>query len=139
LTGDLVVGIGTVVIDPPEGNMLQYFDSLQRLLALPKLSSLFPAHGPAIGYAQGKLEEYVKHRTMRENKILAAVEAGASLPHEIVEAAYTDVNPAMYGLAERSTIAHLEKLEEEGRVVRSGSGYQATRICRQFLYLEILL
>jgi glyoxylase-like metal-dependent hydrolase (beta-lactamase superfamily II)/8-oxo-dGTP pyrophosphatase MutT (NUDIX family) len=127
LTGDLVVGIGTVVIDPPEGNMRQYYGSLQRLLALPKLSSLFPAHGPAIGSAREKLEEYVEHRTMRENKILAAVVSGASLPHEIVEAAYTDVNPAMYGLAERSTIAHLEKLEEEGRVTRYDGGYRAAQ------------
>jgi len=59
---------------------------------------------------------------VRENKILAAVKAGAAHPHEIVEAAYTDVNPALYGLAERSTIAHLEKLEEEGRVSRSENG-----------------
>jgi glyoxylase-like metal-dependent hydrolase (beta-lactamase superfamily II)/8-oxo-dGTP pyrophosphatase MutT (NUDIX family) len=125
ITGDLVVGIGTVVIDPPEGNMRQYLDSLSRLLALPKLASLFPAHGPAIGYARQKLEEYVEHRAMRENKILDALRAGASAPREIVEAAYTDVNPAMYGLAERSTVAHLEKLEEEGRVVRSNGGYRA--------------
>jgi glyoxylase-like metal-dependent hydrolase (beta-lactamase superfamily II)/8-oxo-dGTP pyrophosphatase MutT (NUDIX family) len=125
LTGDLVVGIGTVVIDPPEGNMRQYFDSLARLLSLPKLSSLFPAHGPAIGSAREKLEEYVAHRTLRENKILAAVQAGASLPHQIVEAAYTDVHTSMYGLAERSTIAHLEKLEEEGRILRDSGGYQA--------------
>ena len=126
LTGDLVVGIGTVVIDPPEGNMKQYFDSLARLLALPKLSSLFPAHGPAIGSAREKLEEYVAHRTLRESKILAAVAAGAARPHEIVEAAYTDVDPSMYGLAERSTIAHLEKLEEEGRVRRDSAGYRAS-------------
>lgn len=125
LTGDLVVGTGTVVIDPPEGNMRQYFDSLARLLSLPKLSSLFPAHGPAIGSAREKLEEYVAHRTLRENKILAAVKAGASLPHEIVEAAYTDVHPSMYGLAERSTIAHLEKLEEEGRVTREQGAFVA--------------
>ena len=125
LTGDLVVGIGTVVIDPPEGNMRQYFDSLARLLALPKLSSLFPAHGPAIGSAREKLEEYVAHRTLRENKILAAVEAGAALPHQIVEAAYTDVHPSMHGLAERSTIAHLEKLEEEGRVARENGAFVA--------------
>jgi ribonuclease/clavin/mitogillin len=124
LTGDLVVGIGTVVIDPPEGNMRQYYDSLHRLLALPKLASLFPAHGPAIGSAREKLEEYIEHRTIRENKILAAVAAGASQPREIVEAAYTDVNPAMYGLAERSTLAHLEKLEEEGRVSRYNGGYR---------------
>jgi len=64
---------------------------------------------------------------MRENKILAAIQAGASLPHEIVEAAYTDVNPAMWGLAERSTVAHLEKLEEEGRVMRSAPGYHVVQ------------
>jgi glyoxylase-like metal-dependent hydrolase (beta-lactamase superfamily II)/8-oxo-dGTP pyrophosphatase MutT (NUDIX family) len=122
ITGDLVVGVGTVVIDPPEGNMLQYFDSLRRLLALPKLSVLFPAHGPAIGSAREKIEEYIEHRTMREDKILEAVRAGATTPREIVEAAYTDVHPSMYGLAERSTVAHLEKLEEEGRVSRLDGG-----------------
>jgi ribonuclease/clavin/mitogillin len=127
ITGDLVVGIGTVVIDPPEGNMLHYFASLRRLLALPKLSALFPAHGPAIGAAREKIEEYIEHRTMRENKILAAVQAGAGLPHEIVEVAYTDVHPSMYGLAERSTIAHLEKLEEEGRVIRYDRQYRAVQ------------
>ena len=123
ITGDLVVGLGTVVIDPPEGNMRQYFDSLRRLLALPKLSSLFPAHGPAIGNARNKLEEYLTHRAWREDKILEAVRAGASSPEEIVPAAYTDVTPAMWGLAERSTLAHLEKLEEEGRVTRDAGGY----------------
>jgi len=126
ITGDLVVGIGTVVIDPPEGNMLHYFSSLRRLLALPKLSVLFPAHGPAIGAAREKIEEYIEHRTLRENKIFAAVRAGAELPHDIVEAAYTDVHPSMYGLAERSTVAHLEKLEAEGRVNRyDGGRYRA--------------
>jgi len=78
------------------------------MLELPKLSVLFPAHGPAIGSAREKIEEYIEHRTMRENKILAAVQAGASLPHEIVGSGLHDVHPSMYGLAERSTVAHLE-------------------------------
>jgi glyoxylase-like metal-dependent hydrolase (beta-lactamase superfamily II) len=116
-----------VVIDPPEGNMLDYFKSLRRLLALPKLSVLLPAHGPAIGSAREKIEEYIEHRTMREERILDAVRAGATAPHEIVEAAYTDVHPSMYGLAERSTVAHLEKLEEEGRITRHiGGDYRET-------------
>jgi glyoxylase-like metal-dependent hydrolase (beta-lactamase superfamily II)/8-oxo-dGTP pyrophosphatase MutT (NUDIX family) len=123
LTGDLVAGIGTIVIDPPEGNMRQYIQSLHRLLALPGLTSLFPSHGPAIGSAHKKLEEYIEHRRWREEKIFAAVEAGRTYSQEIVEAAYTDVSPAMYGLAERSAIAHLEKLEEEGRIRHSSSGY----------------
>ncbi len=118
ITGDLIVGIGTVVIDPPEGNMQHYFDSLRRLLELPLLSSLFPAHGPAIGSARHKIEEYIEHRLMRENKIMDAVSAGCETPADIVEAAYTDVSPSLYWLAERSTAAHLEKLEAEGRVNR---------------------
>jgi glyoxylase-like metal-dependent hydrolase (beta-lactamase superfamily II) len=125
LTGDLVVGIGTVVIDPPEGNMVQYYSSLNRLLDLPKLTTLLPAHGPSIGSARGKLEEYIAHRNMREGKILDAVRAGAVTPTQIVEAAYTDVSPAMYGLAERSTLAHLEKLESEGRVHLDAGRYRA--------------
>jgi endoribonuclease LACTB2 len=121
ITGDLVVGIGTVVIDPPEGNMKQYFHSLHRLLELPKLTSLFGAHGPAIANARGKIEEYITHRTGRENKIFAAIEAGATTLDEIVPAAYTDVKPELYPLARRSTIAHIEKLEEEGRVKHHGN------------------
>ncbi|MEW6129692.1 MAG: MBL fold metallo-hydrolase [Acidobacteriota bacterium] len=119
ITGDLVVGIGTVVIDPPEGNMKQYFDSLRRLLELPKLTSLYGAHGPAIANARNKIEEYIAHRTMRENKILEAMQTGAATLDEIVPLAYTDVKPEMHPLARRSTIAHLEKLEEEERVWRS--------------------
>lgn len=79
ITGDLVVGIGTVVIDPPEGNMKQYFNSLLRLLELPKLTSLYGAHGPAIANARAKIEEYITHRTMRENKILAVLQAGRAI------------------------------------------------------------
>jgi len=118
ITGDLVVGIGTVVIDPPEGNMKQYFDSLRRLLDLPKLTALFGAHGPAIALAREKIEEYIVHRTMRENKILDAMREGATTLDEIVPAAYTDVKPEMHPLARRSTIAHLEKLIEERRVTQ---------------------
>lgn len=123
ITGDLVVGLGTVVIDPPEGNMLQYFGSLRRLLELPRLTSLFGAHGPAIGAARPKIEEYIEHRTMREDRILDALRAGAGTPTEIVALAYTDVAPAMHGLAQRSTLAHLEKLVEEGRVESNAGEY----------------
>ena len=102
--------------------MKQYFNSLHRLLELPKLTSLYGAHGPAIANARAKIEEYILHRTMRENKILDAMQTGATTLDEIVPAAYTDVKPEMHPLARRSTIAHLEKLEEEGRVINAGEG-----------------
>jgi hypothetical protein len=96
------------------------------LLGLPKLTFLFGAHGPVIGSARLKIEEYIAHRTMRETRIFDAVRTGAATTREIVPMAYTDVAPALYPLAERSTLAHLEKLEEEGRIVRyDGNRFRA--------------
>ena len=115
ITGDLMAGFGTIVIDPPEGHMATYFDSLRRMQALP-VSALFPAHGPAMANAKAKIQEYLDHRMDRERKILAAWESGHREPGAIVKEVYTDVAPAMHGLAERSVIAHLEKLREEGMV-----------------------
>jgi glyoxylase-like metal-dependent hydrolase (beta-lactamase superfamily II) len=110
-----MAGLGTVVIDPPEGHMATYFESLKRMLELP-VTALFPAHGPVMTNPKGKIKEYVDHRAERERKILAAWEGGRRGAREIVEEVYTDVAPAMWGLAERSVTAHLEKLREEGRI-----------------------
>jgi ribonuclease/clavin/mitogillin len=119
ITGDLVVGMGTVVIAPPEGNMRDYLASLQRLLALPRLTALFPAHGPSLIDARGKIEEYIAHRLEREAKIVNAMSEGARAIPEIVQAVYTDVPEARHQLAACSVLAHLEKLEAEGRVRRA--------------------
>jgi glyoxylase-like metal-dependent hydrolase (beta-lactamase superfamily II)/8-oxo-dGTP pyrophosphatase MutT (NUDIX family) len=116
ITGDLMAGFGTIVIDPPEGHMATYLDSLQRMYDLP-VTALFPAHGPVMANAKQKIRGYIDHRLDRERKILAAWNGGHHQPAAIVKEVYTDVAPAMYALAERSVIAHLEKLREEGRLV----------------------
>ncbi|NOT59575.1 MAG: MBL fold metallo-hydrolase [Acidobacteria bacterium] len=116
ITGDCVVGLGTVVIAPPEGNMTDYFASLRRYLALDKLTALLPGHGPVIADARTKIEEYITHRLAREAKILVALgDAPLTIP-AIVQAVYTDVAPAMHQLAELSVRAHLDKLTQEGLV-----------------------
>ncbi len=122
ITGDNVVGLGSVLIDPPEGNMRDYFESLRRMSELPNLSVLFGAHGPAIGSPCAKIDEYISHRLEREANILAAVRDGASRPREIVEHVYTDVNPKAHDMAERAVLAHLEKLEAENLVTRLSDG-----------------
>ena len=65
------------------------------------------------------LDEYVSHRLDREQKILQAVTDGATSPANIVAHVYTDVSPKAHDMAERAVLAHLEKLEAEGRVVRN--------------------
>jgi glyoxylase-like metal-dependent hydrolase (beta-lactamase superfamily II)/8-oxo-dGTP pyrophosphatase MutT (NUDIX family) len=116
LTGDNVLGLGSVLIDPPEGNMIDYMKSLERMRSIRDLAILFGGHGPAIATPYQKLDEYINHRLEREKNILAAVESGMTEPAKIVAAVYTDVSPKVYPLAERAVIAHLEKLQSEGKV-----------------------
>ena len=118
ITGDNVVGLGSVLIDPPEGNVRDYLNSLQRMRALPHLGVLFGGHGPAMANPEAKLDEYITHRLEREQNILAAVRAGCVTPAEMVARVYTDVSPKAYGLAERAVLAHLEKLQDDGLVIR---------------------
>jgi glyoxylase-like metal-dependent hydrolase (beta-lactamase superfamily II) len=122
ITGDNIVGLGSVLIDPPEGNMRDYLESLERLRALPHLTVLFGAHGPAVGNPRAKIDEYIRHRLEREENILKAVREGAVTPREIVERVYTDVHPKAHSMAERAVLAHLEKLETDNLVTRTADG-----------------
>jgi glyoxylase-like metal-dependent hydrolase (beta-lactamase superfamily II) len=122
LTGDNVLGVGSVLIDPDEGSVRDYLASLERYRRLPRLVALFGGHGPAVGSPRAKVDEYVEHRLKREREILAAVVGGAGTTAEVVERAYTDVPAKMHALAERAVAAHLLKLEEDGLVRRGGGG-----------------
>lgn len=122
ITGDNIIGLGSVLINPPEGNMRDYLNSLERLRRLPHLTVLFGAHGPAIGNPRAKIEEYIAHRTEREANILKAVREGAETPKEIVARVYTDVHPKAHTMAERAVLAHLEKLAEDNLISRGNDG-----------------
>lgn len=117
ISGDNIVGLGSVLIDPPEGNMRNYLSSLQRMRALSNLSVIFGGHGPAMGNPYEKVDEYISHRLEREKNILRAISSGAATPKDIVVRVYTDVSPKAHQMAERAVLAHLEKLIEDGEVV----------------------
>jgi glyoxylase-like metal-dependent hydrolase (beta-lactamase superfamily II) len=116
MTGDNIVGVGSVLIDPPQGNMREYLKSLERMRSLPNLSVLLGGHGPAVATPYQKIDEYITHRLEREQNILAAVRAGASTPQEIVARVYTDVSPKAHAMAERAVLAHLEKLRDDDQL-----------------------
>jgi glyoxylase-like metal-dependent hydrolase (beta-lactamase superfamily II) len=129
ISGDNIVGLGSVLIDLPEGNMRDYLRSLERMRALPNLSVIFGGHGPAIGNPYAKIDEYISHRLEREQKILQAVREGAATPKEIVARVYTDVSPKAHAMAERAVLAHLEKLESDDLVIQSLDGsYRAAQV-----------
>ena len=119
IAGDMVAGLGTILIDPDEGDMALYLDSLEKLRARPE-TILLPAHGPAIPAGHAKLTEYLSHRRMREQRVLDAVTVGGTVD-ELVARAYADTPAPLWPLAQRSVLAHLVKLAREGRV-REASG-----------------
>lgn len=125
ISGDNIVGLGSVLIDPPEGNMRDYLSSLRRVREIPNLSVIFPGHGPAIANPYEKIDEYINHRLDRELKILTAVREGAATPSQVVATVYTDVSPKAHGMAARAVLAHLQKLEADGLVERDGDEWKA--------------
>ncbi|MCB0078389.1 MAG: MBL fold metallo-hydrolase [Anaerolineales bacterium] len=122
IVGDLVVGSGTVVINPPEGDLTDYLTSLGRLRAA-SLRMLLPGHGPVVVDPAALLDYYMAHRLQREGKVLAALGATPATVEALLPLAYDDSDPALYPLAARSLLAHLLKLEAEGRAVRHEAGW----------------
>ena len=125
ISGDNIVGLGSVLIDPPEGNMHDYLRSLERMRALPNLSVLFGGHGPAVANPYSKIDEYISHRLEREQNILKAVREGATTAEDIVVRVYSDVSPKAHSIAERAVLAHLEKLDADGHVFYDEEGWRA--------------
>jgi glyoxylase-like metal-dependent hydrolase (beta-lactamase superfamily II) len=120
IAGDMVAGLGTILIDPSEGDMRVYLRSLAIMAALAP-SVLLPAHGPVVTDALAKLREYAAHRLMREGRVFDALVAKRpATARELVPLAYADTPKPLWGLAERSLISHLVKLEADGRARRNG-------------------
>ncbi|CAM3531366.1 Glyoxylase-like metal-dependent hydrolase (Beta-lactamase superfamily II) [Paracidovorax anthurii] len=113
-SGDHILNGSTTVIDPPDGHMDDYLDSLDRLDALCAAHGadfILPAHGYAMEDARGAIARLKAHRLAREAKVLAALQAlpGGS-PEDWVRHAYADVPERMWPVAQRSLLAHVERI-----------------------------
>lgn len=115
VVGDLVAGVGTIVIDPHDGDMGQYLAQLERLKAWP-IGTLYPAHGSPIPDGVPKLDEYLAHRAWRRARVEAALrELGAPTWEALVARAYDDVAAVVLPLAELNTRAIVAQLVQQGR------------------------
>jgi glyoxylase-like metal-dependent hydrolase (beta-lactamase superfamily II)/8-oxo-dGTP pyrophosphatase MutT (NUDIX family) len=116
-TGDHVMQGSTVVINPPDGDMAVYLDSL-RQLQREDIAWFAPGHGFLLDKTQEVLERLLIHRLTRENKVLNAVRgAGTATLEALLPAVYDDVQARLYPVASRSLLAHLIKLKADGKVV----------------------
>jgi glyoxylase-like metal-dependent hydrolase (beta-lactamase superfamily II) len=124
VVGDMVASVGTILIEPNEGDMIEYLAQLSRLEKLDAKVAL-PAHGDPIEDPSRLFRAYRAHRLMREERVVMAMgEEGRTLD-ELVPRAYADVGPELYPIARLSLEAHLVKLERDGRVRRAGDRFVA--------------
>lgn len=110
---------GTTVYVPPnlQGDLIAYLASLERVLAL-QPARLMPAHGPEIGDPESVLRGYIEHRQERERQIIGELRAGRNDPDAIVARLYRGLKDTLVPMARESVLAHLIKLEREGRAAR---------------------
>jgi glyoxylase-like metal-dependent hydrolase (beta-lactamase superfamily II) len=124
-TGDHVIDGSTVVIDPPDGNMKHYLESLAKVKGF-RPAALAPGHGELIRDPDRAIDWIVAHRLEREAKIAAALKDKPGLTSmELVPQVYQDVDKKLYGWAERSLLAHLLKLEADGVAARKSKRWKS--------------
>jgi glyoxylase-like metal-dependent hydrolase (beta-lactamase superfamily II) len=115
--GDLIAGMGSTIVPPREngGSLAAYMASLRKVAAL-DLQVLHPGHGPDISDPAAKIADYIAHRQEREDKLVAALEAGERSRTALLDRVWDDVPAQLRGAAGVAMQAHLEKLEDEGRL-----------------------
>jgi len=114
-SGDLVLGEGSTFVPPDGGSLAAYMDSLRLLQAEP-LELICAGHGPWVSDPAAKLAEYVKHREMRERRLLAALDRGERSREALLAEVWDDVPAGVRPAAALVMESHLQKLEAEGRL-----------------------
>lgn len=114
-TGDAVLGQGSVFVAPDPGALSGYLDGLERLRAL-ELERICPGHGPVVEDPRAKIDEYVAHRLDRERRLVAALDAGKRTVDALLDDVWSDAPAVLRPAAAVTLAAHLDKLEEEGRL-----------------------
>ena len=122
-TGDHVMQGSTVVINPPDGDMRAYLQSLEKLLE-EDIAIIAPGHGYLIGAPHRELRRLIAHRLAREEKVVnALVKIGPASIDELLPLVYDDVPVRIHRVAARSLTAHLDKLTADGAVRTAGERY----------------
>jgi glyoxylase-like metal-dependent hydrolase (beta-lactamase superfamily II)/8-oxo-dGTP pyrophosphatase MutT (NUDIX family) len=123
--GDMVSTLSSVVLAPPDGDLVAYLDSLERLRQL-GARLLLPAHGNPTARVRQTLDENIDHRLKREEMLLDALRQGPRAVSELAVELYRGVPNELMRFAQFQVLAGLNKLEKEGRVQRANGDGDAS-------------
>jgi len=118
-SGDHIMGWSTTVITPPDGDMTDYLESLQRIRER-NFTTLWPTHGPPIREVTPFIDAYAEHRQERIDQILTALKAGPGRIKDLTPRLYADVDPRLWPAAARSMLAAIIHLARQGKIVTDG-------------------
>ena len=118
-TGDNVMGAGTSVINPGEGDIALYLQTMEKFLGYGP-DYIYPGHGPVVSDPKAKLQDLINHRKEREEQIVALLQEGPRTVEDLLRAIYDELEERIHDMARNQIRSHLAKLEKEGRVVVMG-------------------
>ena len=123
LTGDHIMDGSTVVIAPPDGNMTEYIESL-KLLESYDIDYFAPGHGEFMLEPSKTIQSIIRHRLSRESKVLRCIENNKDQDiDELLLSVYDDVPDILHPIARMSLLAHLIKLEGDGKILQTENTY----------------
>jgi glyoxylase-like metal-dependent hydrolase (beta-lactamase superfamily II)/8-oxo-dGTP pyrophosphatase MutT (NUDIX family) len=122
-SGDTILGEGTAVIAPPDGDMADYMATLLRLQGL-DLGRIYPGHWKVVERGKEAIDAYIRHRVDREAAIVGAVAGGRTTVEEIVDHVYTGAPALLRPVAQLTVLAHLQLLDKKGAVACDGAKWR---------------
>jgi glyoxylase-like metal-dependent hydrolase (beta-lactamase superfamily II) len=123
-SADHVMSWSTSIVSPPGGDMKDYFNSLEILLKRED-DVYLPGHGPPLRDPRDLVRAMLAHRVMREHAIAEKLRQGPASTYMLMDTLYSQVNPRLRRAAERNVLAHLLKMEVEGKVSRDGENWRS--------------
>jgi glyoxylase-like metal-dependent hydrolase (beta-lactamase superfamily II)/8-oxo-dGTP pyrophosphatase MutT (NUDIX family) len=126
-SGDNILGYGTAVISPPEGDMRSYLASLARLQNF-HISRIYPGHHAPLDGGDEVVRRYIQHRRDRNSAVLTALAAHPSTIPDIVARVYSDTPVELHPVAIHQVQAHLDMLSAEGTVFQRGNRWFASDV-----------
>jgi len=121
-TGDNVMGTGTSVVNPGEGEIALFLQTMEKFIRYDP-AVIYPGQGPVITSPRAKLLELIRHRQEREEQIVDLLTQGPKSVDELFRVIYSGLTERLSHLARNQIRSHLIKLESEGRVSQSGQIY----------------
>lgn len=122
-TGDNVMGSGTSVVNPGEGEIALFLQTMEKFMRYDP-AVLYPGQGPVITNPQAKLQELIRHRREREEQIVDLLKQGPKSVHDLFRIIYAGLDEGLSHLARNQIRSHLMKLENEARVSTDGPVYR---------------